>query len=643
MRRLLSNMELYSVAVNQRYFALIGWLYLVLAGLHAYSLASIARLSVRHRRCLLSTPVQRHATIRSISNHYQQQFSTRLLQALPSVPADSAVVTAWTRVRSYVRPLVSAFDVTDHNYGVVYILRELVQNAIQTHQAYRSSYLVARQWMNNMIVVLLVLNAWATPLIQFTTLQTSVARSRLLCLACNLALDVTSYVVFPIALFLPYYADFNPVLKSFDLRFWYTDKWLIQMINEWQMLFVTSFWDGVFKLLIAFNVVRALQTAPKLIASRAVIIQPTHGPVLQRKATADVGLSSISIAPRQLESSTRSVVVTSRVERVGRYVLALSGAFVLAVHLHAASHARNTRCLVQVRPWFARQAACSLLEINCAVTRRLGDAADFEDALRSSDARWVSYLIVRHCAHVEITPLFQSLHHLVGLKLFNATLARWDVDAALSRQHHARMLFVFLVQVNMTALPRGLYGQDMPPLLLDIEISRTNLTELPSELGTRWPRGLFLVLEEFQFAGFPSVLLELKPQYLSLALNGFTALPPAFWENDQLYFFNMNGNPISTITSAAALRVTPPLPWWSLVKTNVSRLPDWYHLDQTQTLLAGGTPLCHQLLVVAQANPTSSNESSEQRRLLDVVNCSLPPRDVQLHHYPIDKELVYNP
>ncbi|GLE11600.1 hypothetical protein PINS_up024116 [Pythium insidiosum] len=473
MRRLLSNMELYSVAVNQRYFALIGWLYLVLAG--------CTRTRSRASRGLV------------------------------------AVVTAWTRVRSYVRPLVSAFDVTDHNYGVVYILRELVQNAIQTHQAYRSSYLVARQWMNNMIVVLLVLNAWATPLIQFTTLQTSVARSRLLCLACNLALDVTSYVVFPIALFLPYYADFNPVLKSFDLRFWYTDKWLIQMINEWQMLFVTSFWDGVFKLLIAFNVVRALQTAPKLIASRAVIIQPTHGPVLQRKATADVGLSSISIAPRQLESSTRSVVVTSRVERVGRYVLALSGAFVLAVHLHAASHARNTRCLVQVRPWFARQAACSLLEINCAVTRRLGDAADFEDALRSSDARWVSYLIVRHCAHVEITPLFQSLHHLVGLKLFNATLARWDVDAALSRQHHARMLFVFLVQVNMTALPRG------------------------------------------------------------------------------------------------------------------------------ATLLAGGTPLCHQLLVVAQANPTSSNESSEQRRLLDVVNCSLPPRDVQLHHYPIDKELVYNP
>ncbi|KAJ0392942.1 hypothetical protein P43SY_003257 [Pythium insidiosum] len=480
--------------------------------------------------------------------------------------------------------------------------------------------------MNNMIVLLLVANAWATPLIQFTTLKTSVARSRLLCLVINLALDITSYVVFPIALFLPYYADFNPVIKSFDVRFWYTDRWLIQMINEWQMLFVTSRWDGVLKMLIVFNVVRALQTIPKLVAPRGAIIQPKPGPRIS-------GLVRKKSAPK-LEATT-----TSRVERLGRCVLALSGAFVLVVHLHAASHASNPRCLVQVRPWFARQAACSLMEINCAITGRIGDAADFDDALRSSDARWVSYLIVRHCSTVHVTPLFKELRHLVGFKVFNSTLEHWDDDAALTSRHHPRMLFVFLIQVNMTALPAGLYGRDLPPRLLDIEICRTNLTTLPSVLSSRWPRGLFLLLEEFQFESFPSVIAEMKPHYVSLALNGFTTIPVEFWENDKLYFLNLNGNPISTLPPVSALRVVPPLPWWWMIRTNVSSLPDWYDLDSARRIFAGGTPLCEQL----SSGVTAVENKRRWEQMARMIDCSVPLEQVKLHHYPIYNELVYNP
>lgn len=62
---------------------------------------------------------------------------------------------------------VACRAVRSQDYGLVFLERELVQTSLQTYQAYRLSCLVPRVWMNNVIVELLVLNCWSTPLSQF--------------------------------------------------------------------------------------------------------------------------------------------------------------------------------------------------------------------------------------------------------------------------------------------------------------------------------------------------------------------------------------------------------------------------------------------------------------------------------------------
>ncbi|GLE00704.1 hypothetical protein PINS_up009492 [Pythium insidiosum] len=649
---LVDNIELYAIAVPRRHYKIIAVFYLLVGACHVYSIVWILFYSLRYRRLLLTAPQRRRgrgSTSRKTSASApvplspsalskMSSASFRVVQRLAPAP-DSRLAKRASKAFNLAKPVVSAFDVTDRNYGVVYILRELVQNAIQTHQAYRSSYLVARQWMNNMIVVLLVLNAWATPLIQFTTLQTSVARSRLLCLACNLALDVTSYVVFPIALFLPYYADYNPTRGNFDLRFWYTDKWLTQVINEWQMLFVTSFWDGVSKILIAFNVVRALQAIPKLVRPRdggvslvsiAVMPMTRHQP--------DAATATSRSSPGSRPRPTRKVAI-SAFEWIGRRLLVFTGAVVLSLHVYALSHGNNTRCMLQVRPWLARRAVCSLMDINCLHSDQPdGSAAEFDRAIASVDPQWLSSLIIRHCARVELTPRFQQLSGLLGFKMYNVSLARWGADASITATHHPRAMYVFLVATQMLEFPQGLYAVDFPPLLLDIEICRTNLSELPRELATRWPVGLFLVLEEFQFTHFPDVLVDMRPQYLSLAMNALPSIPDAFWASDQLYFLNINGNPVTTLPSSVATR--PPLTYFRLLGTQIADLPAWLDVDAARTLAAGNTPLCETL---SRWNDSSSTSDPHWQRLRRTVDCK-PPKDPRnLYHFPILDEPINNP
>jgi hypothetical protein len=156
-------------------------------------------------------------------------------------------------------------DQTQH--GVVYVVRELVQTGIQTHQAYRLSALVARAWMSRVVVALLVLNCWAMPIILLSK-HWSLGSTRLMCLLVNLALDFVAAIAFPVALFLPYYADFEPQGGDFSRSLWYTDVWLIQVINEWQLLFVVSFWDALTKYFIAFNIARSLRSNPRLLHCR---------------------------------------------------------------------------------------------------------------------------------------------------------------------------------------------------------------------------------------------------------------------------------------------------------------------------------------------------------------------------------------
>ncbi|GLE11598.1 hypothetical protein PINS_up024114 [Pythium insidiosum] len=419
------------------------------------------------------------------------------------------------------------------------------------------------------------------------------------------------------------------------------------------MLFVTSVWDAVSKVVIALSITRSLLTASSLVRRREQDMRVTHvrkgsvrtvqqqrdslsmiAPALQRQAT--------FAAPTPAASSKKSDGVTRLLHRA----LALWGAVVAACHLHAVSHTHSVSCVMPLRPWFASASACSFLILDCRATVgniETGAAAEFDRVLSAIDPRWLASLTIRHCPHVEITPTFLRLHALMGFKIFNSTLMRWDDDAALSRKHHPQAKVVHLLQTSMAALPAGLYGREFPPWLQDIEILECNVTHLPLEVADAWAEVTLLKLEGLAFADghVPEALTRLRPTFLALSLNGLTSLPRELMENPRLQGLMVAGNPVVALPED--LRVVPRINWLVLDGTNVSDLPSWIDVSAAFVGFARMTPLCDMLL--AEPPPERFGiDSSRLQRLRKAVVCGpLPSNPRHLYQYPVLAEARLNP
>ncbi|GLE11599.1 hypothetical protein PINS_up024115 [Pythium insidiosum] len=307
----------------------------------------------------------------------------------------------------------------------------------------------------------------------------------------------------------------------------------------------------------------------------------------------DAATATSRSSPGSRPRPTRKVAI-SAFEWIGRRLLVFTGAVVLSLHVYALSHGNNTRCMLQVRPWLARRASArSWTSTAFTRTNPTAAAAEFDRAIASVDPQWLSSLIIRHCARVELTPRFQQLSGLLGFKMYNVSLARWGADASITATHHPRAMYVFLVGDADARVPAG-------ALRRRLSAAAARHRDLPHQplgaaTGARdaLARWLFLVLEEFQFTHFPDVLVDMRPQYLSLAMNALPSIPDAFWASDQLYFLNINGNPVTTLPSSVATR--PPLTYFRLLGTQIADLPAWLDVDAARTLAAGNTPLCETL------------------------------------------------
>jgi len=56
------------------------------------------------------------------------------------------------------------FGVESPHFLTMFVLREAVELSLQTYQAYRSSHLLPRVWLNNMLVAMLVMSCWCPSL-----------------------------------------------------------------------------------------------------------------------------------------------------------------------------------------------------------------------------------------------------------------------------------------------------------------------------------------------------------------------------------------------------------------------------------------------------------------------------------------------
>ncbi|KAJ0402604.1 hypothetical protein P43SY_007960 [Pythium insidiosum] len=216
--RIVKNAELYSVAVDRKYFKLIAMVYLVIAFVHTSAIVSILRSSVRYRRLLLHDKRGPGVVAKIKGVAVQPIVGSQQGSRGHSARSDSRLRSYTQQVVSSAKAVLSAFDVTNGYYDFVHMLRELVETCLLSYQAYQTSYLVARPWMNNMLVLLLILNCWSTPLIR-SRLARQVYVARLFGLLVNIALDLMAYMVVPLGLFLPFYEIYEDIRTNASNNF----------------------------------------------------------------------------------------------------------------------------------------------------------------------------------------------------------------------------------------------------------------------------------------------------------------------------------------------------------------------------------------------------------------------------------------
>jgi hypothetical protein len=329
-----------------------------------------------------------------------------------------------------------------------------------------------------------------------------------------------------------------------------------------------------------------------------------------------------------------------RVEKAGRSFLLLWGFFVLIAHLHASSLPSHPQCLLSTRPWFGSRPSCSLVEINCIEENAIGNGSEIDRLLQLFDADRVEYLVIRHCASLQIPTRIQMLNQIFGLKIYNSTLLEWGEEAAVTNTHHPALRFLFLVDVRLRELPIGMLSHDFPRKLKDVELSRTNLTKVPDNLDKIWLPGMYIAFEECQLQEFPLTVLRLRPPDLSFGANNITTLPNELLEGFHLRVLLLSGNPIRHFPSKLAQ--LPQITWFDLIGTSLESLPDW--MDETYLastfILAGQTPLCDRLVAAGDAS------SNEPRALVGIpgIDCTLGfIGNGSYNWYPIDDEMSRNP
>ncbi|KAJ0395942.1 hypothetical protein P43SY_003302 [Pythium insidiosum] len=580
-------------------------LYALLAVAHGYQVAMMFIHSARARQLVMHSCKVSRATIAP----GDERVASQALHATRSL---------WSKLFSR----TGFFGVESAYFEGRYIARELVEIGSQSVQAYTSSYLISKRWVNNLYVLFVVLNCWSTPLIQRFTVHTP-ALDRLLCLVIDTVLDSGTALLLPLILFVPYARAFSPTFYSFDINVLYDDVWFVNLIMENRQIVPLSVWDLLLKIVphlsIYFSlgsiraIVRPERSATFSRMRRVALPTDPAGPSLGLLPS---GPAAAAVAPAPTPTSTpahrlkHSKTAAQRVRATlqrrfhGRWALMLHfvfvvwGAGVLLAHVvaisrqHANTHGEISGCKQQVRPWFVAETACLIYEFHCyrrGLTSMDGDALS---ALRHDS---LTALIVAHCPQLTVSPAIRRFPNLFGMEIYNSTLVRWGREAAISPATHQWLNYVLLIRTNLSAIPEGM-TLDAPPTLIDIELSVTNLTTLPPTLDVAWAPLLTLYVEHSRFTAVPPPILRMHLDDLSLIGNEIEELPPFSAVQGKSFMLALAHNPIRSLP-----RGDGPLPtvaYLNLAHTRIEELPDWlvaYAETTSEQVYLFGTPFCDAL------------------------------------------------
>ncbi|KAJ0394915.1 hypothetical protein P43SY_009103 [Pythium insidiosum] len=477
-------------------------------------------------------------------------------------------------------------------FAVLFLTREFVETGLQSYQAYQMTHQSPRLTLNRIFVALLVINCWSSSLVHLIVRDR--ALQRLLCILSDTILDFVATIGVPVVLAVSYLPDFDYTRLDWFYEKYYEDKWFVNYVIECPVVLLGSWFEVCARMTLSLSLLSSLNRMNKLVARRRL------------RAIGPVPSTLASTTPIHVPISTTLYTEQSawgrwsqRVVTWGHRCLAVYGALVMVVHLHSEYGSSPAGCLIEVRPWFVRDKACALIEINCHpfVPHHftVGNLSEMTHVLGRLESYSLSQINIRHCRALEMPPSLDRYRQLLGIKLYNVSLASWSDDAALRNAFHPKMSYLFCVRTTFLnhTLPSGLTAVDYPSKLLDVELIFTNVRSLPSDLDEKWPTDMVLYVEYGEFEQLPACLARLRAFQLHLTGNPLTSLDPAVLMSPGLDYLSLGFTKLTRLPDAIDPRAVKALRRLRLEHTNVSALPSWMNDDfgRPPKVFMAGTPL----------------------------------------------------
>lgn len=589
---------------RRKYFRFVAVCYGLASALHWWQLLRIMWTSLRARELVLLDGNSGKPAAVSASSPRKMNLthlaSSRLSSAVTTTHLQTLALPSRILWRCW-RFLFSrhgVFGVESDLFPIVFTIREIVEIVSQTFQAHRSSKLLPRVWVNNLLIALVITNCWSTPVIQ-RLLRHHPGMERVVCLVLDVLLNMGSSILIPAVVFLPYYEAYIPEYFSFSFECLYDALWFSRLVMENQLLFAVSIPDFTSKMIPHLGIYSSLASAATLIRRKGsrrqskIRVKPTAPSVAPVPTITSVFLMQNGVNPAPVNDAdpakqASAVPTTRRSYRAVHLFFFAWGLVLLILHVRAVSRSRAEvlGCRQVTGSWFATEYPCSVYAYNCY---RQGMATPNETSMSHLDQSSLVYLTLSHCSELKVPHQIQDFPNLLGFQLHNTTIVEWSKENCISATKHTKMLVIVIAKTNMTGIPDGML-EPLPDSLMDIEMTYTNLTTLPIDLHEKWHPLVCMYLEHSLLTQFPEALMYLEATELSLHGNLIETLPELTDKHQYFYSFVVSANPLRELPET--LGDGTAFGYLSAENTQLAELPAWTHINIESVMYLHGTPYC---------------------------------------------------
>ncbi|KAJ0394020.1 hypothetical protein ATCC90586_002752 [Pythium insidiosum] len=562
----------------QRHFHTAGSVCVALAALQAASCLEMIVLSLLSRRLVLSRGefyLLRQTRVNMVDRTRPEALPSPLTQSFLRFPWAACQFLWWA---CFTRRGILGVD--SPFFEIVFTVRECFEVALQTYQAYLMSGRITEPSLNAAFVALLTLNCWIISLLQ-RTLHRRPAVARCACLVADVAINACANMLIPCLILAPYVRAWDAQQFTYDIGLLYDDLWFTNMVMEHRMLFAVSRLDVFSKLVPHGKMLLCLIKIRSLVErarDRKPVVPRASDDTQPRKNSL-----SLHLVPPKMDMRSRRTLIV-------HLILVAWGIGVLAAHLHAnnAAPPASSGCKQVMHPWFASTFSCATLEVNCYRLRSDTMPNDFLVGLHPA---YLLSVVFSHCGALEMPTDIQRFPNLIGVEIYNATLASWSADAALQPSNHQSLAFLLVIRVSLTVLPAGIMGP-LPETLTDVEFVFTNLTTLPEDLHERWNGMATFYLEYSHLSAFPQTLCRLPVYDLSLIGNRIETIPELTQlPTTEFYTLALSRNPLRELPAALPADIT--FAFLMLEETNLAApLPSWVEQRVQERVYLSGSACC---------------------------------------------------